>query len=171
MGSRQPMIAGIVLLGITLLWGADSTYTVAQQATPQAAGPVAISSEVLGRAEPASVAIPELSLGRVTVMPGAVLPVHKHPGTQIGAIVQGELTYSVFTGEIAWYQADGPPGEPRMIQPGETVVVRPGDALVESPESIHQGRNTGGVPLMIYLSTLFPVNAPRAIVVEATPIP
>ena len=58
-----------------------------------------------------------------------------------------------------------------MIGPGETVVVRPGDALVESPDSIHQGRNNGAVPLVIYLSTLFPMGAPRAIVVEATPVP
>ena len=58
-----------------------------------------------------------------------------------------------------------------MIGPGETVVVRTGDALVESPDSIHQGRNNSSVPLVIYLSTLFPAGAPRAIVVEATPVP
>jgi quercetin dioxygenase-like cupin family protein len=104
-------------------------------------------------------------------MPGAVLPVHYHPGTQIGVVVQGELTYSVLTGEIEWHRGVGPAGEPYMIGPGETVVVRPGDALVESPESIHQGRNDGDVPLVIYLSTLFPTDAPRAIVVEATPVP
>jgi quercetin dioxygenase-like cupin family protein len=103
-------------------------------------------------------------------MPGGVLPVHHHPGTQIGVVIQGELTYSVFTGEIEWHRGDDPTGEPHMIGPGETVVVRPGDALVESPESIHQGRNDGTVPLVIYLSSLFPTGAPRAIVVEATPV-
>jgi quercetin dioxygenase-like cupin family protein len=104
-------------------------------------------------------------------MPGAVLPVHYHPGTQIGVVVQGELTYSVFSGEIEWRRGDDPTGEPYRIGPGETVVVVQGDALVESPDSIHQGRNDGAVPLVIYLSTLFPTNAPRAIVVEATPVP
>jgi quercetin dioxygenase-like cupin family protein len=104
-------------------------------------------------------------------MPGAVLPVHYHPGSQIGVVVQGELTYTVFTGEIEWRQSDDPTGQPRMIGAGETVVVRPGDALVETPGSIHQGRNNGAVPLVIYLSTLFPIDAPRAIVVEATPVP
>jgi quercetin dioxygenase-like cupin family protein len=120
---------------------------------------------------PVTVAKPELSLGRVTVMPGAVLPVHYHPGTQIGVVVQGELTYEVFTGEIEWYRGDDPNGKPHLVGPGETVVARPGDALVESPQSIHQGRNNGAVPLIIYLSTLFPTDAPRAIVVEATPVP
>jgi quercetin dioxygenase-like cupin family protein len=130
-----------------------------------------IASEVLGRAKPANVADPELALGRVTVMPGAVLPVHFHPGTQIGVVVQGELTYTVFTGEIKWYRAEGRADVPEMIRPGETVIVRPGDALVEPPDSTHQGRNNGSEPLVIYLSTLFPADAPRAIVIESTPVP
>ena len=171
MGHRPTPIVAIVLFGVASVWATCSSISLAQHATPEAAAPVAITSEVLGRATPVTVENPELSLGRVTVMPGAVLPVHYHPGTQIGVVVQGELTYSVFTGEIEWYRGDDPTGEPYMIGPGETVVVRPGDALVESPESIHQGRNNGAVPLVIYLSTLFPTDAPRAIVVEATPVP
>ena len=67
-------------------------------------------------------------------------------------------------------RGDDPTGEPYAIGPGETVVVHPGDALVESPESIHQGATTA-LSLVIYLSTLFPTDAPRAIVVEATPVP
>jgi quercetin dioxygenase-like cupin family protein len=156
---------------MTFSWGTFSPHSLAQHATPEAAAPMAITSEVLGRAAPVSVENPELTLGRVTVMPGAVLPVHYHPGTQIGVVVQGELTYVVLTGAVEWHRGDDPAGEPHVIGPGETVVVRAGDALVESPESIHQGRNNGAVPLVIYLSTLFPADAPRAIVVEATPAP
>jgi quercetin dioxygenase-like cupin family protein len=171
MGRPSNPIVATLICGLALLWGANSPISLAQQATPQAAAPVAISSEVLGRAAPIMVENPELALGRVTVMPGAVLPVHHHPGTQIGVVVQGELTYTVFTGEIEWHQEDDLTGEPHTIGPGETVVVRPGDALIESPDSVHQGRNNGAVPLVIYLSTLFPMGAPRAIVVEATPVP
>jgi quercetin dioxygenase-like cupin family protein len=171
MGRRTIPIVAIVLLGVILLWASSTPLSLAQHATPQATAPAVITSEVLGRAAPVAVANPELSLGRVTVMPGAVLPVHYHPGTQIGVVVQGELTYTVFTGEIAWYRGNDPAGEPYLIAPGETVVVRPGDALVESPQSTHQGRNNGDVPLVIYLSTLFPTDAPRAIVVAATPVP
>jgi quercetin dioxygenase-like cupin family protein len=171
MGRRLIPIVAISLFGVALIWGAYSPNSLAQHSTPEAAAPVAITSEVLGRAAPVTVEDPELSLGRVTVMPGAVLPVHYHPGTQIGVVVQGELTYTVFTGEIEWHRGDDPTAEPHKIGPGETVLVRPGDALVESPESVHQGRNSGAVPLVIYLSTLFPANAPRAIFVEATPVP
>jgi quercetin dioxygenase-like cupin family protein len=171
MGRRAISIIATLLCGMAVMWGACSPISYAQHATPEAAAPVTITSEVLGRAAAFSVADPELTLGRVTVMPGGVLPVHHHPGTQIGVVVQGELTYSVFTGEIEWHRGDDPTGEPYMIGPGETVVVRPGDALVESPESIHQGRNDGTVPLVIYLSSLFPTGAPRAIVAEATSVP
>ncbi len=171
MERRPSLIVAVALLGLILILVNNASHSLAQHATPQAAAPVAITSEVLGRAMPVTVENPELALGRVTVMPGAVLPVHYHPGTQIGVVVQGELTYAVFTGEINWYRGDDSTGEPQMIRPGETVVVRPGDALVESPDSIHQGRNNSSVPLVIYLSTLFPADAPRAIVVEATPVP
>jgi quercetin dioxygenase-like cupin family protein len=171
MGRRPITFVATLLCCVVLSSGAWSPISRAQQSTPEAAAPPVISSEVLGRAAPVDVADHELALGRVTVMPGAVLPVHHHPGTQIGVVVQGELTYSVFTGEIEWYRGDDPTGAPDMIGPGETVVERPGDALIESPESIHQGRNDGAVPLVIYLATLFPTGAPRAIVVEATPGP
>jgi quercetin dioxygenase-like cupin family protein len=171
MKRRQNLIVPTFLCGMSVMWAAGSPISLAQHATPEAAAPSAITSEVLGRAAPVSVANPQLALGRVTVMPGAVLPVHYHPGTQIGFVVQGELTYSVFSGEIEWHRGDDPTGEPYRIGPGETVVVVPGDALVESPDSIHQGRNDGAVPLVIYLSTLFPTDAPRAIIVEATPVP
>jgi quercetin dioxygenase-like cupin family protein len=171
MGKRPTLIVALVLFGVILMWASNASLSLAHDATPEAAAPVAITSEVLGRAIPVRVEHPELALARVTVMPGGVLPVHYHPGTQIGVVVQGELTYTVFTGEIAWYQADEPSDEPRAIGPGETVVVRAGDALVESPDSIHQGRNNSSVPLVIYLSTLFPADAPRAIVAEATPVP
>ena len=171
MKKRPSLIVAVALLGLILILVSNASPSLAQDATPESAASVAITSEVLGRAMPVTVENPELPLGQVTVIPGAVLPVHYHPGTQIGVVVQGELTYTVFTGEINWYRGDDPTGEPRLIRPGETVVVRPGDALVESPDSIHQGRNDSSVPLVIYLSTLFPADAPRAFVVEATPVP
>lgn len=171
MGRPPSLLVIVVVLGLVLVWQLDSSLSLAQPATPEAATAAPIASEVLGRAVPATVDNPELALGRVTVMPGAVLPVHFHPGTQIGVIVQGQLTYSVYTGQIIWYRADAPSNEPDIIRPGETVVVRPGDAPVESPDSIHQGRNNGREPLVIYLSTLFPADAPRAVIVEASPVP
>ncbi|HLL50288.1 MAG TPA: cupin domain-containing protein [Thermomicrobiales bacterium] len=165
------VVAVAVVFGTGLILQASGAVSLAQQATPETSSAVVIASEVLGRAAPVTVENPELALGRVTIMPGAAIPTHYHVGTQIGVVAQGELTYEVFTGEVALHRKDDPTGEPYMIGPAETVVVRPGDALVETPESIHQGSNEGDVPLVIYLSTLFPAEAPRSVIVEATPIP
>jgi len=164
------VVATIVALGaFSLERGAPASY--ARQATPEAAAPVVISSELFASSFPAIVENPELALARVTIMPGAAIPTHFHSGTQIGAVVQGELTYTVFTGEVDWFHADQPGSPAEMISPGETVTVLAGDALVESPGSIHQGRNTGTVPIIIYLSTLFPAGSPRSTLAEATPAP
>jgi quercetin dioxygenase-like cupin family protein len=164
-------VAAVVMMGIVLSIQGSAPASHAQQATPDSGSPAVITSEVLGHAVPVAIEDPELALGRVTIMPGAAIPTHDHPGTQIGVVVQGALTYQVFTGEVLWYRSDDPAGEPVSIGPGETVVVRPGDALVETPGAIHQGRNAGDVPVVIYLSTLFPVGAPRSSVVDATPAP
>jgi quercetin dioxygenase-like cupin family protein len=160
-----------IIFGIALVLNGSAQRLLAQDATPEATPPVVIASEVLGRAVPVAVENQELALGRVTIMPGAAIPIHYHPGTQIGVVVQGELTYEVFTGEIAWHRGEDPVGEPTIIGPGETAIVRPGDTLVETPGSIHQGSNAGNVPLVIYLSTLFPADTPRSIIVDATPVP
>lgn len=164
-------VAAVIMMGIALSIQGSAPDSHAQQATPVPRSPAVITSEVLGRAVPVAIADPELALQRVTIMPGAATPIHEHPGTQIGVVVQGALTYKVFTGEVLWYRSDDPVGEPVRIGPGETVVVRPGDALVETPGAIHQGRNAGDVPLVIYLSTLFPIGAPPSSVVDATPAP
>ncbi len=164
------LIVAAVLFGVGVLAQPHPPASLAVQGTPVVQPPV-IASEVLGHASPAKVEDPELALGRVTIMPGAAIPVHYHPGTQIGVVVQGELTYSVFSGEITWYRGDAPSAAPKLIEPGETVVVRPGDALIESSGSVHQGRNDGNVPLIIYVSTLFPTGAPTSIIVDATPVP
>jgi len=163
-----PIVATVVLAG-SLLFGSRGQVATAFQATPAAAAVPAIVSEVLGHATPAAVNNPDLALGRVTIMPGAAIPSHYHPGTQVGVVVQGELTYTVFTGAVSLFRAAG--GVPETVSSGQTVVVEPEDALVEPPGSIHQGRNAGQAPVVIYLSTLFPAGAPRAILAVATPIP
>lgn len=167
------IVVATITLGGVAATEALGPVSSAQEATPASppAAPAVIVSEVLGRAGPVPVDDPELALGRVTVMPGAALPVHYHPGTQIGVVVQGELAYSVLTGQVIWHRAGDAAAPPTVIGTGETVTVRIGDALVESIGSIHQGRNGGDVPLVIYLSTLFPTGAPRAIIVDATPQP
>lgn len=163
------VLATTIVLGATLSFAASSPASLAIQATPEPAAPVTITSEVLGRAAPVEVTDPALGLGRVTIMPGAVIPVHHHPGTQIGVVVQGTLTYTVHVGTVEWHRSSEPDAAPDLIGAGETVQVPTGDILVENPGAIHQGGNTGDTPVVIYLSTLFPAGTPDAII-DATPV-
>lgn len=150
-------VIGAIIVAATITACATKSPSLAMQATPSP--PIVIASEVLGRATPVAISDPELALGRVTIMPGAVIPVHHHPGTQIGVVVQGTLTYTVYTGEVEWFQHAPEGDSSRRILAGETVSIRAGDALIEKPDTIHQGRNNGTVPVVIYLSTLFPAGA------------
>jgi quercetin dioxygenase-like cupin family protein len=161
---RTAVTTTALALAVAALLAGNAAVSRALDATP-----VVIANEVLVRATPAAAAPAELALGRVTIMPGAAIPSHYHPGTQLAFIAQGELTYTVFTGEVLWQRATNPDAGVEAIAPGQTVVVLPGDALTETPGSIHQGRNEGAVPVVIYLSTLFPADAPRAILAEAMP--
>lgn len=168
---RAPSSAVRLVVAASFLVAGGSAQVHAQQATPSSSAPVVIASEVLGRARPVATENPELALGRVTIMPGAAIPAHHHPGTQIGVIVQGTLTYAVFNGSVAWYRASDSSSEPRTILAGETVQVAVGDTLIETPYAVHQGRNEGTVPIVIYVSTLFPEGEPRSILDNATPTP
>ena len=172
-----------VLFGILVLVAVGSNALAdSQGATPAAQGSSVatslpgIMSEVLGRRTPVLAPRAELAVGRVTIAPGASIPPHEHPGTQVAAIVAGELTYTVLTGEVAVTAGDAPfgPATPTVVESilaGETRVLRPGDAVVEQPGAIHTARNAGAEPVIIVLSTLFEPGQPRTMFVSATPGP
>jgi len=174
--STRPVVVAACIMFAMVIGGWLSGVNHREASALQPAGtPVAtvsaVSNEVLVHASPAAVHNPELALGRVTLLAGAVLPPHYHPGTQIAVIVQGTLTYTVFSGTIELYRHGSISTEPEIIAAGETVSVRSGDALIETPGAVHQGRNIGATPVVIYLSTLFPADSARAIIVDATPVP
>ena len=142
---------------------AESAATLA---TPAASGLPGVTSEVLGRGVSSSAPGEELAVARVTIAPGAAIPEHEHPGTQVAAIVAGELTYTVVTGEVPVTRAGG---EVESIGAGQTVTLRPGDSLVEQPGVRHHAENNGAETVEISLATLFPPDQPRTIFVTPTP--
>lgn len=127
--------------------------------------PVVVVRELLAQDDaPRGAPDRTLGLNRVTVMPGAVLASHHHPGTQIAYIENGVLTYTVETSSVVVHA--GPSDDPRVVRrisAGQTARLKPGMWLVEQPKMTHHAANKGTTPVVIYLSTLFPTGAPAAI--------
>jgi quercetin dioxygenase-like cupin family protein len=137
------------------------------QATPAMASspaPVLVTRSILVEATPVAAPDRSLQLVRYVIEPGAKLPAHTHPGTQIAWIESGELTYTVVDGEIPVQRgtADGVPDVTEVIVSGQTTVLKPGDAVVEHEDMVHFGENRGEVPVVILASTLLVAGEPPA---------
>lgn len=157
-----PVVAfalGAMLLGGSVTW--DHPATAGSAATPPPYG-AGIASVVFANVTPVPVGESSLALALVTVDPGAPIATHHHPGTQIGTIAAGELTYTVETDRVELRRAGTPPdAPPDYIEAGETVVLATGDTVIEPPTSWHHAVNNGDVPVEIWVATLFPAGAAR----------
>ena len=127
--------------------------------------PVVVVRELLAQ-DDAPKGAPDRTLGlnRVTVMPGARLASHHHPGTQISYVETGVLTYTVETASVV--VRTGPSDDPRVvrrIQAGETARLKPGMWIVEQPNMTHHAANKDATPVVLYISTLFRTGQPAAI--------
>ena len=71
---------------------------------------------------------------------------HTHPGTLIGYLLEGELTL----------EREGEP----------TVVLKPGDSILVKPGQIHEGINTGDVPVKALATFVVEKDKPLS-----TPVP
>ena len=69
---------------------------------------------------------PEISILRISIPPGAQLPVHRHPVINAGVLVSGELTV--------------------VTKDDKTLHLKAGDPIVEVVETWHYGRNDGAQP-------------------------
>ncbi|MGH2550849.1 MAG: cupin domain-containing protein, partial [Thermomicrobiales bacterium] len=109
----------------------------------------------------------EFALSRYTIAPGAILPVHTHPGVQVTTIESGTLTYHVVAdGEVVVTRADG---TKETFGPGSTIELTAGDALVEPEGMVHYGENLTSEPIVLISASLFEEGAPASTIVEATP--
>jgi hypothetical protein len=105
-----------------------------------------------------------LGLSRVTIMPGTTLARHHHPGTQIGYVERGILTYTVEEGRARLMAGTGDdPRLVRVIHAGETARVHPRQWLVEQPTDHHHAVSRGTVPVVIYLATLLKDGEPASL--------
>ncbi len=155
--------AAVVASAVVVTAGLQLTEALGAPQAPQ--DPVTVTREALaGAGQPRGAVHRTLGLSRVTVMPGTTLALHHHPGTQIGYIERGVLTYTVEKGRARLMAGTGDdPRLVRVIRAGQTAKVRPGQWLVEQPTDHHHAANLGSVPVVIYLSTLFKDGEPASI--------
>ena len=151
--------AVVLASAVVLTGGIQLTQALAAPA------PVTVTREALASAgHPRGSVHRTLGLSRVTVMPGTTLALHHHPGTQIGYIERGVLTYTVEQGRAKLMAGTGDdPRLVRVIHAGETAKVRPGHWLIEQPSDHHHAMNKGTVPVVIYLATLFKDGEPASL--------
>ncbi len=73
--------------------------------------------------------VPEITVLRITVPPGASLPLHFHPVINAGVLLEGELTV--------------------ISENNEVLTLKTGEAIIEVVDKWHYGRNNSETPAVI----------------------
>ena len=151
--------------GLSLVAGGFAAGIAVSATAGDAAAPVTVTRQSLAEIpSPAGAPDHTLGLSRVVVMPEAQLASHHHPGSQVGYVAEGVLTYTVETKRAKVMK--GPGDDPTLvtvIRAGETARIRPGQWVIEEHGEVHHARNGGDVPVIVYLSTLLRTGEPAAI--------
>lgn len=169
---RKSIGPAFVVIILTLVtWIGWSPATARQDGTGGAtpAPSPEVVREVLGDALPDSAPGEIFELARYTIPPGAVLPVHTHPGVQMAIVESGTLTYHVVeNGSVFVTRADGTEEE---FGPGETATFEVGDAWVEPEGMIHYAENLTEEPVVLLSASLLTEGEPSAQEVDLSATP
>jgi len=164
------LVVLIVVLAGSLVFSRLAPGTIAQEATP-AAGEIAV--EVLGHGLPQAAPGFDLSLYRVTLEPGAVLPPHTHPGASVVYVEAGTMAFTSLEGE-AWLIRAGttaaPAAQGELLVPDTEVTLSAGDALFLPDAHGDAAHNAGEDPLVVLLANLHTEGEPF-VTLMATPAP
>ena len=155
--SRRPLALVLALLALCLVGGGIATAAVVRSG--------AVERDVLARfTNPRGADGRTMYLQRVTIPAGTLLADHFHDGSQIGAVVEGTLRYTVIRGGIVRVVESDPTGQKpavvHEIRPGETYDVTAGHAVVEPAGMVHHAQALAGHRVVVYVSSLLVNGAP-----------
>jgi len=153
---RRATIGLVVLFAATVF----GSHAMAQDSTPTA-GPVGVTSVLLGSRQPSVVPGHELSLRRITIAPGGGIPAHTHPGALIIYLESGSWGYIPLAGvaQLTRAAVDGTPSPTEDMVVGAETMLAPGDWIyVEDPAD--DIRNAGDEPVVLWVAGLTPVGEP-----------
>jgi hypothetical protein len=154
-------LGSALILGVMVGGGIGVAAQVATPGPPPAAGPVGVTSAVLGSGQPSLVPGQELSLRRITIAPGGGIPAHTHPGALIIYLESGTWGYIPLAGVARLTRAagNGTPSPTEDLVVGTEALLQPGDWLyVEDPAD--DIRNAGADPVVLWVAGLTPVGEP-----------
>ncbi len=89
---------------------------------------------------------PEITLLKITIPPGARLPLHSHPVINAGILLSGELVVTT--------------------ENDDTITLKAGDPLIEVVHTLHYGSNPGTIPAKILVFYAGKVNTPVTVLAE-----
>lgn len=89
---------------------------------------------------------PEITLLKITIPPGARLPLHSHPVINAGILLSGQLVVTT--------------------ENDDTITLNAGDPLIEVVHTLHYGRNPGTVPAEILVFYAGKVETPVTVLAE-----
>ena len=142
--------------------------------TPSADPMAGITSETLGSGVPSAAPDQVFELASVTFAPGATIPLHTNPGSQIVSVLSGELTLTAIQagGQLMRASAEGTP-VPAAVEPGASIVLQVGDGFFFPQGTVHLLHNAGSGPAVIMVATLFTADQPDLVWTDelGTPIP
>jgi quercetin dioxygenase-like cupin family protein len=155
-----------VLLSVSLVFAACGGDDDAP-APSVADGVTEVVRQLLAETRPETAQGQLLELTRVIVPANESLAPHTHPGPQLAVIVSGTLTYTVIDGEATVTRAAASEDEEAATYAsGETFELHPGDSISEPALMVHRAANETDEPVVLYLSSLFPVGAEPATPVQ-----
>lgn len=140
---------------------ASGRAVLAQDSTPAPFAPEGVSGVVLGSAVPAALPDHTLSLRLTMIDPGAVIPLHTHPGTLVVAVQSGSTTVTVNSGTLVVTRApvDGAPGVVEEHAAGDVIVMATGDSMVEEGGE-YIVENPNDIPAVVNFAALTETGAP-----------
>ena len=168
------------LAALLVAAGARSRVRAAQDATPPPTQATGVTVQGLGFGDPAATPDLELTLRRVTLAPGGVVPAHSHPGALVIAIEAGAFGYTALGGTALVYRAsaEGTPAIEAHAEEapiGTEIVLGPGEWIfADHPQD--ELRNPGDADLVFLIAALTRLGEPFTqfmadMPMDATPTP
>lgn len=162
---KRKAVPTTVLVMIALV-GIAPALIAARQTEPIAG----VEGGAIGQGAPAAAPGHTLSLRRAVFAPDGYVSTHHHPGPLVLFVESGELTYGpivegqveIVRGEL-YAAGEGTVTPTEQLGPGNETVLRSGDWLYEEGGVVHEARNAGSEPAVVWLSALWTTDEPGTI--------